>query len=85
VAAPYPGIEHAGLVNVRDEAERANAARLVADIVRLRREPELFTAILSWRGNRTPVTAVAADLLDRGDVGRRKALSRARRTMQRSV
>ena len=67
MAAPYSGTEHAGLVvvNVRDEAERANAARLVADIVRLRKDPELFTAILSWRGNRTPITAVTADLLDR--------------------
>jgi hypothetical protein len=87
VAAPYPGIEHAGLVvvNVRDEAERANAARLVADVIRLRKEPELFTGILSWRGNRTPITAVVADLLGRGDAGRRKALSRARRSMRRNV
>ena len=87
VAAPYSGIEHAGLVvvNVRDQTERANAARLVADIARLRKEPQLFAAILSWRGNRTPITAVAADLLDRGDVGRRKALSRARRSVRRSL
>ncbi len=87
VTSPYAGIEHAGLVlvNVRGETERDGGERLVADIVRLRKDRALFTAILSYRGTRTPITALVADITDPRDAGRRKALARAGRATHRTV
>ncbi len=77
------GIEHAGLVivNVHAAEERSRAEQMVAELVRLRKDPELFNDILGWRGRRTPITVVAADLLDPSDPGRKKALARIARAL----
>jgi hypothetical protein len=80
----FQGIETAGLVvvNVRDSAERPGAEQLLLDIGRLRKDDVLFSDILRWRGHRTPITAVAADLADPRDPGRKKAVARVRRTIR---
>lgn len=81
VAGGYRGIEQAQLlvVNIRAEAERPPAERLVADVGRLRKDAALFRDILGPRGTRIPVTAVVANLADPRDRGTRKALARVRR------
>ena len=80
----YSGIEHAQLVvvNVRNESERRAGEQLVADVVRLRKEDQLFNDILGFRGSRTPITAVVANLVQSEDAGRKKALARARRVFR---
>jgi hypothetical protein len=85
VAERFAGIENAGLVvvAVHDRGERDRAEQLAADALRLRRDPALFNDILGWRGHRTPITAVAADLTDPRDLGRRKAVARIRRSLTR--
>ena len=71
------------VVNIRAEAERPRAEELVADVGRLRKEPALFEDILGTRGTRIPVTAVVANLTDPEDRGRRKAVARVRRALDR--
>jgi hypothetical protein len=82
VADRYAGIERAALVvvNIGDERERDSAERLVSDVARLRADEELFRDILSRRGRR--VTAVVANVEERGDPGLRKALARVRRAVR---
>lgn len=82
IADGYSGIEHAQLVvvNIRNEGERERGERLVADVVRLRKDEVLFNDTLGFRGSRIPVTAVAANLTNPGDPGRKKALARVTRT-----
>jgi energy-coupling factor transporter ATP-binding protein EcfA2 len=77
----YSGIEHAQLVvvNVRHDSERGAGEQLAADLVRLRKEEELFNDVLGFRGSRTPITVVVANLAQPSDPGRRKALVRVRR------
>lgn len=84
VAERFRGIEHAGLavVNVREALQRDAGERLVSDLMRLRQDRALFDDILGWRGHRTPITAVVADLTDPRDPGRRKALARIRRSLR---
>ncbi len=81
----WAGIETAGLVvvNLHRADQRSAAGRLVEDVARLRRDPELCRDILGPLGSRVPITAVAADLHDPGDPGLRKALARVRRVLQR--
>ncbi len=81
IADGYAGIERAQLivVNIRNEEERKRGERLVSDVGRLRKDDALFNDILGVGGSRIPVTAVAANLIDAGDPGRKKALARARR------
>ena len=78
------GIEHAQLVvvNVRHDSERGAGEQLVADLVRLRKEEKLFNDVLGFRGRRTPITAVVANLAQPSDPGRRKALARVRRAFR---
>ena len=80
----FRGIEHAGLVvvNMPDETDRVAAEPLVADVQRLRKDDALFRDILGWRGHRTPITAVGANIADPSDRGRHKALTRVRRTLR---
>jgi hypothetical protein len=87
VADRYAGIEQAGLVvvNVRDTGERAQAERLLSEVTRMRKDPELFKDLIGWRGSRTPITSVVADLLDRHDTGRKKAIARVRRAILAAV
>jgi hypothetical protein len=84
VSERFRGIEHAGLVvaNMRYETDQVTAQALVADVQRLRKDDALFRDILGWRGHRTPITAVVANIADPSDSGRQKALTRVRRTLR---
>lgn len=84
VAEGYGGIEQAQMViiNVRGEEERPRAERLVADLVRLRKDDSLFADILGPRGHRIPITAVVANLAHPKDPGRRKAIARVKRALR---
>jgi hypothetical protein len=81
---------HAGLaeaqvvvVTMRSEEDRAVAQERLAEIARLRGDPEVFQDLrLRLVGGRVAITAVAADLTDRRDPGTRKALARARRAIR---
>ncbi len=82
VADRYVGVERAALVvvDVREERERDSAERLVSDVARLRADEELFRDILSRRGRR--VSAVVANVGERGDPGLKEALARVRRAVR---
>jgi hypothetical protein len=84
IADRYGGIEHAQLVvvNARSDSDRPASEHLVSEVARLRKDKELFADILGFRGHRTPVTAVVADLADPKDPGCKKALARARRALR---
>lgn len=86
VSERYVGIERAQLaiVNVRGEDERRRADGLLSDLVKLRQDKELFSDILGYRGNRVPITAVAANLDDPADPGVKKAIAKVRRVVQSS-
>ena len=77
----YSGIEHAQLVvvNICEDSERVAGEQLAAELVRLRKEEELFKDVLGFRGSRVPITIVVADLAQPADPGRKKALARVRR------
>ena len=88
VSERYAGIERAQLaiVNVRDEGELRRADKLLSDLVKLRQDKEIFSDVLGYRGNRVPITAVAANLADPADPGLKKAIAKVRRVVQsRSV
>jgi len=87
VADRYAGIEHAGLVavNVHGVGERAQAERLLSEVTRMRKDPELYKDVIGWRGSKTPITAVVANLLDGQDAGRKKAIARVRRAILAAV
>jgi len=84
VSERFQGIQRAGLVvvNVRDPAERQAAEQLRVDLARLRNDDALFNDILGWRGHRTPITAVVANISEPRDAGRKKAIARVRRTIR---
>ena len=84
LANGYAGIEDAQVVvtNTREGADSGGALRLLADVQRIRKDEEVFDDILGWRGTRTPITAVAANLADAADPGTRKALARIRRSIR---
>lgn len=83
IADACSGIERAGLVvvNIRSGDERTRGERLVADIVKLRKDEALFNDILGVGGTKIPVTAVVANLANPGDPGRGKALARVKRSL----
>jgi len=84
IAEPYAGLEDAGLVvvNIRGDDERAAGERLLADVVRLRKDENIFKDVLSFWGSRALITAVVANLADPNDPGRKKALARVRRALR---
>lgn len=84
IAERYAGIQHARLVvvNIRGAHERRGGEQIVADIVRLRKDEELFDDILKFQGSKLPITAVVANLTDPDDQGRKKALARVRRALR---
>jgi hypothetical protein len=68
------------IVNVRDDSERPAADALLAEVARLRGDPEVFADLrTALPGGRTRITAVAADLTNRKDPGTLKAVARIRR------
>jgi hypothetical protein len=85
LADGYAGIGDAQVVvtNTREGADADGAVRLLADLQRIRKDEEVFDDILGWRGTRSPITAVAANLGDAADPGTRKALARIRRSIRR--
>jgi hypothetical protein len=85
IAEGYEGIERAQVVvvNVRAGSERAGADRLLADLVRLRKDEPVLRDVLGWRGSRIPITAVVADLSDAKDPGLKKAITRIGRAFRR--
>lgn len=84
IAERYAGIEDAQLVvvNIRGEHERQGGEQIVADVVRLRKDDQLFNDILGFHGSKAPITAVVANLTDPNDSGRKKALARAGRALR---
>ena len=87
ISERFQGIQGAGLVvvNIRLSTERPAAEQLLVDLARLRNDDALFNDILGWRGHRTPITAVVANISDPRDAGRRKAVARVRRTIRSQV
>jgi len=85
IAEGYRGIEHAQVVvvNVRADSERQGVSRLLADLDRLRKNKEIFDDVLGWRGKKTPITAVAADLADSKNQGTKKAVTRVKRSLRK--
>jgi hypothetical protein len=83
LAAGYEGIERAQLVvvNVRSAAERERGEALAQEVARLRKDRAVFDDVLGFRGNKTPITVVVANLLEPRDPGRKKALVRVRRAL----
>jgi hypothetical protein len=85
ISDTHQGIAQAQLVvvNVRGDDERQMGDARLAELVRLRGDPEVFADLrFRFAGGRTPITAVAADLTNRKDPGTRKALARVRRTLR---
>jgi hypothetical protein len=84
IAASHAGIEHAGLViiNIHDRAQHDRAQALLAELNRLRTDRQVSADVLGWRGRRTPITAVAADLSNPKDPGTRKVVAQALRTIR---
>lgn len=81
----HQGIAAAQLVvvTVRGDDERPLGDARLAEVARLRGDPEVFADLrLRLAGGRTPITAVAADLTNRKDPGTRKALARVRRALR---
>ncbi|MBR9974879.1 MAG: hypothetical protein KFF77_04815, partial [Bacteroidetes bacterium] len=83
IAESLRGIEDAGLVviNIFDASERERAEEMVRDMLRLRSDREIFDAVLGPSYERTPVTVVAANLVDPKDPGRKKAIARIKRAI----
>ena len=86
IADGYGGIEHAQVVvvNVRGEDEHQGASRLLSDLDRIRKNKEVFDDVLGWRGKKTPITAVAADLADSKNQGTKKVVTRLKRSLRQS-
>lgn len=85
LAATYEGIQHAQLivVNARSDADGKAAARLVAEVSRLRQDSDVYRDVFGIRGSRRPVTAVVADLSNPKDAGLKKAINRVKRATKR--
>jgi hypothetical protein len=84
LAGGYEGIEGAQLVvvNVRSFAECERGEALAHEVARLRKDPAVFDDVLGFRGHKTPITVVVANLLNPKDPGRRKAVARIRRALR---
>lgn len=81
----YAGIERAQLivVNVRSDAERRAAEAVVDDVVRLRKDEDVYRDVVGLRGNKLPVTAVVAVFSNPKDAGLKKAVARVKRATKR--
>lgn len=81
LADGYEGLAQAQLVviNVRSAGDRITADTLVAEIPRLRKDPDVFRDVIGFAGDRRAITAVVANLEDPRDPGVKKAVARVRR------
>ena len=86
LAKGYEGIEWAQLivVNARAETERRAAEAFAEEVLRLRRDDEVYRDALGLRGNKLPITAVVADLSNPKDPGLKTAVARVKRATKRS-
>jgi len=80
----YEGIERAQLVvvNVRGADERERGEALAREVGRLREDAAVFHDVVRFRSHKTPITVAVAELLDRKDAGRKKAVARVRRVLR---
>lgn len=83
IAAGYEGIEQAQVVvfNQANPRQQEIKSAKLGEVARLRKDREVFDDVIGIRGQRTPVTAVVADLSDPRDPGLRKAVNRIKRAM----
>jgi hypothetical protein len=84
LAPGYEGLERAQLVvaSARDDDQHQRGRALVQEVVRLRKDAEVFKDVFGWRGNKIPVTAVVARLAEPKDPGLNKAVARVRRAIR---
>ena len=85
IADPYQGIEHAQLVvvNIHHDRQRQAAEQLVRRTFCGSARTTICSPTSSVpRASRIPITAVAANLADPDDPGRKKALARVRRAIR---
>jgi hypothetical protein len=66
----------------RDKADTLERLLRQPEIGRLRKDDAVFNDIVGYRGTKTAVTVVIANLLDAKDAGRKKALARVRRELR---
>jgi len=85
ITKSYRGIERAQLVviNIRSDAQRQRGERALEDVLRLRKDEEVFQDVFDSRGRRTPITAVVANLSSERDPGLKQTLRRALRAFDR--
>jgi hypothetical protein len=82
LAEGYEGIQDAQVVVVNvGNGGHPQAEAMLRDLRRLRADKAVFDDIFGWKGKRTPITAVAADLADPRDPGLRKAIARIKRAL----
>ncbi len=48
------------------------------------KDPEIFKEILGWRGRKTPITAVVANLANPKDAGTKKAIAHILRHLRQA-
>jgi hypothetical protein len=84
IAEGYQGIERAQLVvvNVHGTDEHGRGEALAREVGRLREDAAVFHDIVRLHGHKTPITVTVANLLDRSDAGRKKAVARVRRVLR---
>lgn len=84
VIPEHAGIERAQvvIVNVRGDLEREHGNALLADVVRMREDSEVFADLRADGITKARITAVVADLSDPTDPGTKKAVAKVRRTIR---
>ena len=82
------GATHSKLLadfNPRDPEELERGHAMLEEVKRLRKDRAAFEDVIGWRGRRTPITAVVADLADSRDPGLKKAMARIKRAMPKRL
>lgn len=81
----YEGIQRAQLVlvNIHQESERGQAEKLLEELTRLRKDPEVFQDVMGLLRNKLPITGVVANLSAPQDAGLKKAIARLKRAYQK--
>jgi len=82
LAEGFEGIQDAQVVVVNvHKGGHSQAEPMLRDLHRLRADKGVFKDIFGWKGKRTPITAVAADLADPRDPGLRRLIARIKRAL----